>query len=153
MIEPLFSHPKPRPTTPRFFFDISFLADLKQKIKSNNKPWHYQLECLFILGFWHRRHCHCLKLFETLHLPENESKHEVSNKSQTNIIKGASSIDTRPSRPSRKMLTPEKWQVTYDTQYEKYESVNQWVKEKGACKTAVAKMGLLKLVVQLLWKL
>ena len=81
-----------------------------------------------------------------LHLPENESKHEVSNKSQTNIIKGASSIDTRPSRPSRKMLTPDRWQVTYDTQYEKYESVNQ-------CKTAVAKTGMLKLVVQLLWKL
>ena len=61
-MEPNFSHPKPRPT---------------------NKLWHYQFKCLFILRFWHRRHCNCLKLFETLHLPENESKHNVSNKSQT----------------------------------------------------------------------
>ena len=64
---------------------------------------------------------------------------------QNNIIKkkleGASSIDTRPSRI---MLTPHKWHVTYDTQYEKDESVNQWGNEKGACKTAMAKTGLLK---------
>ena len=40
---------------------------------STNKPRHYQFKCLFILRFWHRRHFHCLKLFETLHLPENES--------------------------------------------------------------------------------
>ena len=72
------------------------------------------------------RHCHCLKLFETLYLPKNESKHEVSNKSQTNLgqillkkerKKGASSID---ARSSRKMLTPDKLHVTYETQYEKY---------------------------------
>ena len=42
------------------------------------------------------------------------------------------------------MLTPDKWHVTYDTQYEKYESVSQLVNEKGACKTAMAKTGLLK---------
>jgi len=40
---------------------------------SNNKPRHYRFKCLFILRFWHRRHFHWLKLFETLHLPENES--------------------------------------------------------------------------------
>ena len=34
--------------------------------------------------------------------------------------------------------------MTCDTQYEKDESVNQWVNEKGACKTAMAKTGLLK---------
>ena len=64
-----------------------------------------------------------------------------------NIIKkklqGTSSIDTRPSR---KMLTPDKLHVTCDTQYEKDESVNQWVNEKGACKTAMAKTGFLKYV-------
>ena len=66
---------------------------------------------------------------------------------QTNIIKnkleGASSMDTRSSR---KMLKPENWHVAYDTQYKKDESVNQWVNDKGACKTAMAKTGLLKFI-------
>ena len=30
------------------------------------------------MSFHSRRHFHCPNLFETLHLPENESKHEVS---------------------------------------------------------------------------
>ena len=42
------------------------------------------------------------------------------------------------------MLTPEKWHVTFDTQYEMDESVNQWVIKKGACKTAMEKTGPLK---------
>ena len=32
--------------------------------------------------------------------------------------------------------------MTCDTQYEKDESFNQWVNEKGSCKTAMAKAGL-----------
>ena len=36
--------------------------------------------------------------------------------------------------------------MTCETQYEKDESVNQWVNEKGACKTAMAKTGLLKCI-------
>lgn len=36
--------------------------------------------------------------------------------------------------------------MTCDTQYEKDESVNQWVNEKGACKTAMAKTGMLKFI-------
>ena len=59
--------------TPHVFFDISFLADLKLKTKSINKPWHYHFKWFFILRFWHRRHFHCLKLC-TYH----ESKHEIS---------------------------------------------------------------------------
>ena len=63
----------------------------------------------------------------------------------TNIIKkqleGSSSIDTRPSR---KIATPDKWHVTCDTQYEKDDSVNQWANEKVACKTVMAKTGMLK---------
>ena len=62
----IFHIPNPDPP-PLTFFDISFLADLKIKVVSPNKPTHYQFKCLFILGFWHRRHFHCLKLFETLH--------------------------------------------------------------------------------------
>ena len=42
------------------------------------------------------------------------------------------------------MLTPYKWHVTYDTQYEKDESFNQWVNYKGAYKTAMAKTRILK---------
>ena len=34
--------------------------------------------------------------------------------------------------------------MTCDKQYKKDESVNQWVNEKAACKTAMAKTGLLK---------
>ena len=62
-----------------------------------------------------------------------------SKKNKIKKIEGASSIDTRPSR---KMLTPDKYHVTCDTQYEKDESVNQWVNAKDACKTAMAKTGL-----------
>ena len=42
------------------------------------------------------------------------------------------------------MLARGKLHVTYDTQYKKDESVNQWGNEKGAWKTAMAKMGMLK---------
>ena len=42
------------------------------------------------------------------------------------------------------MLTLDKWHVTCDTQYKKDESVNLWVNEKGAFKTAIARTGLLK---------
>ena len=34
LMKPNFSHPKPQPTTPHVFFDISFLADLKLKVKT-----------------------------------------------------------------------------------------------------------------------
>ena len=44
------------------------------------------------------------------------------------------------------MLKPENWHVTYDTQYKKDKSVNQWVNDKGACKTAMAKTCLLKII-------
>ena len=64
-MEPNFSHPKPRPTTPHVYFDISFLAKLKQKIKTTNKLSPYQFKCLFIVRFWHRRHFLCLQLFKT----------------------------------------------------------------------------------------
>ena len=33
----------------------------------------------------------------------------------------------------------DEWHATCDTQYEKDESVNQWVNDKGVCKTAMAK--------------
>ena len=36
--------------------------------------------------------------------------------------------------------------MTCDTQYEKDDSVNQWVNEKGACKRAMAKTGILKTI-------
>ena len=62
------------------------------------------IKCLFILRFCHWRHFYCLKLFETLHLPENERKHEYKKKIKKKL-EGASSIDTRPSR---KMLTADR---------------------------------------------
>ena len=63
---------------------------------------------------------------------------------QTNIIKNNYNgpAPLLPD-PPRKMGTPDKWYVTYDTQFKKDESVNQWVNEIGACKTAMAKTGLL----------
>ena len=50
---------------------------------------------------------------------------------QTNItfkkkLEGASSIDTRPSR---KMLTPDKLHVKSDTQYEKDESISELMRQ------------------------
>ena len=131
---------------PSGFFYISFFADLKLKIKSTKKPWHYQFKCLFILRFWHRWHFHCLKLFETLHLPENESKHEVSKiwVVRQIVLKTTRRGKLHWYKTFQKMLTPYKWHVTYDTQYEKDESVNQWGNKKGACKTAMAKKVLLK---------
>ena len=110
-MEPYFSHPKPQPTNPKAFFDISFLEDLKLKILSTKKPWQYQLKCLFILGYWHI--FIVLNNFKLLHLQENDSKHEVSKIwVARQILKkkhlvGASSIDTRPSG---KM--PSWWKVT-----------------------------------------
>ena len=110
----IFLIPKPdQPPLP--FFYILFLADLKLKKKWTNKPWHDQFKSLFILRFLHRRHFHCLKLFETLHLPENENKQEVSKiwvvRKILIIIKkineGASS--TRPSRKNADTL-----QMTWD---------------------------------------
>ena len=41
---------------------------------------------IIVITFWHMRHFHCLKLFETLHLQENNSKHKDMS-GQTNIIK------------------------------------------------------------------
>ena len=142
--------PIPNPDQPplTFFLDISFLADLKLKIKSTihdiinlNSFSFYDFgtgETFIVLKYL--RHCNYQKMKENMKYQRYEWPNRIVLKKQ---LEGASSIDTRPSR---KMLTPDKWHMTCDTQFEKDQSVNQWLNEKGACKTAMAKTGLMKYI-------